>query len=76
MDELEELKRNVDFLDELEEEDLKEEEPAVLSSGAETKQSRKMSAGQKFVVSVLIFLVIFIFGIFVMLITGKMVLPF
>jgi len=76
MDELEELKSKIDFLDQLEGEDLQKEEPSDHAALANTKQTKKLSPAQKFIVSFLAFLVILIFGIFVMLVTGKMILPF
>lgn len=78
MDEIEELKRNVTFLDEIEEEDLesKEQEPEARSASVKSNRSNKLSPGQRFLVSLLVFFVILIFGFFIMLIAGKMVLPF
>ena len=79
MDEIEELKRNAEFLDEIEGEDLelkKENKSAVQSASVKSNPSKKLSPAQRFIVSLLVFLVILIFGLFIMLVTGKMVLPF
>lgn len=79
MDEIEELKRNAEFLDEIEGEDLelkKENKSAVQSASVKSNLSKKLSPAQRFIVSLLVFFVILIFGLFIMLVTGKMVLPF
>ena len=79
MDEIEELKRNAEFLDEIEGEDLelkKENKSAVQSASVKSNLSKKLSPAQSFIVSLLVFFVILIFGLFIMLVTGKMVLPF
>lgn len=76
MDELEELKRNVEFLDEIEGEDLQKDEPTAPGFAADTNQTNKLSPPQRFIISLLLFLAILIFGFFIMLVSGKMVLPF
>lgn len=76
MDELEELKRNVEFLDEIEGEDLQKDEPTAPVLPADTNQTNKLSPPQRFIISLLLFLAILIFGFFIMLVSGKMVLPF
>ena len=76
MDELEELKRNVEFLDDIEGEDLQEDEPTTPAATADTDQTNKLSPPQRFIISLLLFFVILVFGFFIMLVSGKMVLPF
>jgi len=75
MDDLDDLRKNADFLDELVEED-KEEPNIPPVAPSKSGRSPKLTPAQRFVISFLAFMVILIFGFFFLLLTGKMVLPF
>jgi len=67
-----------DFLNDLEKEDIKPtfiNKPAKTIKSAKAGSSGKMTQGQKFLLAVLFFVLVLIFGFFIMLITGTMVLP-
>ena len=67
-----------DFLNDLEKEDNKpkSEKPVKKTSKNITPQgTKKVSQGQKLFLSILFFALVLIFGFFIMLITGKMVIP-
>lgn len=75
------LPQTNDFLDEIEKEDkpsTPQRKSLILSddAGSPKKQTgKKLTQGQKLLLSFLIFLLVLIFGFFIMLITGTMVLP-
>ncbi len=76
-DELKELKEKTTFIDEINEFD---EEDLYPFPTTEVKKNPKrflgMSPGQLFVVSIEFFLMILIFGLFFLIVTNKIVLPF
>ncbi len=67
-----------DFLNDLEKEDKK---PAFLRKPLQNSKEEKpvtnanITQGQKFFLALLFFVLVLLFGFFIMLITGKMVLP-
>lgn len=76
MDDFDEFKKTAAFLDDLEEEDEpKESENQKTKKQQKRKTENSLTPGQKFLLSVMFFLFVLIAGIFLMLVTGKMVLP-
>lgn len=75
MDELEKLKRNAAFLDEIENEDGQPEIESETTHSKIQPDNIFFSPAQKLFISLLIFLFILVVGLFIMLTTGKMFLP-
>lgn len=79
MKDLEQLNNSENFLNDLEKEDktpdLQEQFPIDENNSIPPKEKKKLSQGQKFFLSFLFFILIFIIGFFIMLITGSMVIP-
>jgi hypothetical protein len=75
MDDHEELKRKVAFLDEIEGEDTQDESNTAQLNLPISRKNNGLSPAQKFLLAILVFFLVLVFGFFIMLITGKMVLP-
>lgn len=70
MDNLDDYKK---FLDEIENEDLVENKPEPAGNRTKKVSNKNLSSSQKFALSVMFFLFIFVTGFLILLIAGKIV---
>lgn len=77
MQDIDEFKKTATFLDELEgEEDTNKPAPEIQEKSPNKPDSKEnLTPGQKFLLTLLFFFFILIAGFFLMLVTGKMVIP-
>lgn len=75
MDDIDNLRESSDFLDGLEEEDTDVNDSESLAGEITEDFKNKFTPLQKFVVAFMAFLLILVVGFFVLLISGKIILP-
>lgn len=75
MDDIDNLRESSDFLDGLEEEDTDVNDSESLAGEITEDIKTKFTPLQKFVVAFMAFLLVLVVGFFVLLISGKIILP-
>lgn len=75
MDDIDNLRESSEFLDAIEEEENNNNDPASLASEITESIKSKFTPLQKFVIAFMAFLLILVVGFFVLLISGKIILP-
>jgi hypothetical protein len=79
MNDLDEFKKNAAFLEDLENEDNSElngdSETGKITGRKENRSKDRLTQGQKFLLALMVFIFILVAGFFLMLVSGKMVLP-
>jgi len=75
MDDIDNLRESSEFLDAIEEEEYNNNDPASLASEITESIKSKFTPLQKFVIAFMAFLLILVVGFFVLLISGKIILP-
>jgi len=75
MDDIDNLRESSEFLDAIEDEENNNNDPTSLASEITESIKSKFTPLQKFVIAFMAFLLILVVGFFVLLISGKIILP-